>query len=40
MARSITAPAAKGTVQGLGHHGYEAALRVLVEMARDQSGEH
>ena len=33
--RSIIAPAARGSVQGLGWRGYEAALRALVGMARD-----
>ena len=32
---SIIAPAARGTIQGLGWRGYEAALRVLVAMARE-----
>ncbi len=32
---SIIGPAAKGTVQGLGWRGYEAALRALVGLARD-----
>ena len=32
---SIIASAAKGTVQGLGWRGYEAALRALVGLARD-----
>jgi 3-dehydroquinate dehydratase-2 len=32
---SIIGPAAKGSVQGLGWRGYEAALRALVGMARD-----
>ena len=32
---SIIAPAAKGSVQGLGWRGYEAALRALVGLARD-----
>jgi 3-dehydroquinate dehydratase-2 len=33
--RSIIAPAARGSVQGLGWRGYEAALRALVGLARD-----
>jgi 3-dehydroquinate dehydratase II len=33
---SIIAPAAKGTVQGLGWRSYTAALRALVEMAREE----
>jgi 3-dehydroquinate dehydratase-2 len=32
---SIVAAAARGTIQGLGWRGYEAALRVLVGMAQD-----
>ena len=32
---SIIAPAAKGTVQGLGWRSYTAALRALVEIVRD-----
>jgi 3-dehydroquinate dehydratase-2 len=32
---SIIAPAAKGTVQGLGWRSYTAALRALVEMLKD-----
>jgi len=32
---SIIAPAAKGSVQGLGWRGYEAALRALVGMASE-----
>lgn len=32
---SIIAPAAKGTVQGLGWRSYTAALRVLVEIVKD-----
>ena len=32
---SIIAPAARGVIQGLGYHGYEAALRALVGLARD-----
>ena len=34
--RSIIAPAAKGTVQGLGWRSYTAALRTLVEMVREK----
>ena len=33
---SIISPAVKGTVQGLGWRSYTAALRVLVEMAREK----
>lgn len=33
---SIIAPAAKGTVQGLGWRSYTAALRALVEMVREK----
>lgn len=33
---SIIAPAAKGSVQGLGWRSYAAALRALVEMAREE----
>ena len=33
--RSIIAPAAKATVQGLGWRSYTAALRALVELLRD-----
>jgi 3-dehydroquinate dehydratase-2 len=33
---SIISPAAKGTVQGLGWRSYAAALRVLVEMAKEK----
>lgn len=33
---SIISPAAKGTVQGLGWRSYAAALRVLVELAREK----
>ena len=33
---SVIAPAAKGSVQGLGWRSYAAALRVLVEMAREE----
>ena len=33
---SIISPAAKGVVQGLGWRGYEAALRALVSVAREQ----
>jgi 3-dehydroquinate dehydratase II len=32
---SIISPAAKGTIQGLGWRSYAAALRVLVELARE-----
>jgi 3-dehydroquinate dehydratase-2 len=34
---SIIAPAAKGTVQGLGWRSYTAALRALVEMVREKT---
>ncbi len=34
---SIISPAARGVVQGLGWRGYEAALRALVSLARDES---
>ncbi len=34
---SIIAPAAKGTVQGLGWRSYTAALRALVEMVREKA---
>jgi 3-dehydroquinate dehydratase-2 len=34
---SIISPAVKGTVQGLGPHSYLAALRALVEIAREPS---
>lgn len=33
---SIVSPAAKGTIQGFGWRSYAAALRVLVEMAREE----
>ena len=33
---SIIASAAKGTVQGLGWRGYEAAMRALVDLARER----
>ena len=35
-AHSIISPAARGTIQGLGWRGYEAALRALVALARDE----
>jgi 3-dehydroquinate dehydratase II len=35
---SIISPAARGIVQGLGWRGYEAALRALVGLAREQEG--
>jgi 3-dehydroquinate dehydratase II len=34
---SIIAPAAKGTVQGLGWRSYTAALRALVELVREKA---
>ena len=36
--RSIISPAVKGTVQGLGWRSYTAALRAIVEIARDAKG--
>ena len=33
--RSLISPAARGVIAGLGHHGYEAALRALVGLARN-----
>lgn len=33
--RSLVTPAARGTIQGLGWRSYEAALRVLVSLARE-----
>ena len=35
---SIISPAVKATVQGLGWRSYTAALRALVEMARESGG--
>ena len=32
---SLISPAARGVIAGLGYRGYEAALRILVELARD-----
>ena len=37
-AHSIISPAVRGTVQGLGWRSYTAALRALVEMAREANG--
>jgi 3-dehydroquinate dehydratase-2 len=36
--RSIISPAVKGTVQGLGWRSYTAALRAIVEIAREAKG--
>ena len=33
--RSLISPVARGTIQGLGWRGYEAALRALVSLARE-----
>ena len=35
--QSIISPAVKGTVQGLGWHGYTTALRALVEIVNDRA---